>query len=193
MRIVGVGCGPGLLTERAAAIIHEADEVWGSARAIALAACVLRPGCPVHEIEDYRGLRDLPLGAVVLSTGDPMLSGLGYLPGEAEPGISSLQLALARLRIPWTRVAVLTAHGRDHDEAVTAAADEVARGRVVFLIADPAFSVPALADVLAPLGDDIRIAICEDLGYPGERIACGTVAVPPEPSSPLFVVLAGRF
>ena len=86
-----------------------------------------------------------------------------------------------------------TAHGRDHDEALTAAADEVGRGRVVFLIADPTFAVPALADALSPLGNDIRIAICENLGYPGERSACGTVAAPPEPSSPLFVVLAGRF
>lgn len=193
MKIVGVGCGPGLLTARAAAAINAAREIWGSARAIELAADAVRPGCPVHEIEDYRGLRELGPGAVVLSTGDPMLSGLGYLPGDVEPGISSLQLALARLRVPWTRVAVLTAHGRDHDRAVAAAAEEVGRGRVVFLIADPAFPVAALAGALAPLGSDLRIAICEDLGYPGERIVCGTVDDPPAPGSPLFVVLAGRF
>lgn len=193
MRIVGVGCAPGLLTGRAAAIIRDAGEVWGSARAIALAAAELRPGCPVHDIEDYRELRELGPGAVVLSTGDPMLSGLGYLPGEAEPGISSLQLALARLKIPWTRVTVLTAHGRDHVGAVAAAADEVMRDRVAFLIADPAFSVPALAAALAPLAAGIRIAVCEDLGYPDERVACGSPDAPPAPSSPLFVVLAGRF
>lgn len=193
MRIVGVGCGPGRLTPRAAAIIGDADEVWGSARAIGLAADALRPGCPVHEIEDYRGLRDLGPGAVVLSTGDPMLSGLGYLPGEVEPGISSLQLALARLRVPWTRVAVLTAHGRDHDGAVAAAAVEVQRGRVAFLITDPAFPVEALASALGPLGDDIRVAVCESLGYPDERITVGSPVAPPAPSSPLFVVLAGRF
>lgn len=193
MKIVGVGCGPGLLTARAAAIINAAGEVWGSARAIELAADALRPGCPVHEIEDYRGLRELAPGAVVLSTGDPMLSGLGYLPGEVEPGISSLQLALARLRVPWVRVSILTAHGRDHDQAVAAAADEVGRGRVAFLIADPAFPVTALAGALAPMGSDIRIAVCEELGYPEERIECGTVDEPPVPGSPLFVVLAGRF
>lgn len=193
MRIVGVGCGPGLLTPRAGAIVRNADEVWGSARALELAADALRPGCPVHEIEDYRGLRDLPPGAVVLSTGDPMLSGLGYLPGEVEPGISSLQVALARLRIPWTRVAVLTTHGRDHDEALAVAVDEVGRGRVAFLITDPAFPVGLLAAALAPLGDGIRIALCERLGYPDERIAVGTPGAPPEPRSPLFVVLAGQF
>lgn len=193
MRIVGVGCGPGLLTERAAAIIRDALEVWGSPRALDLAAAAIRPGCPQHAIEDYRVLRKLGPGAVVLSTGDPMLSGLGYLPGEVEPGISSLQLALARLRIPWTRVAVVTAHGRDHDEAIAASAGEVARDRVVFLIADPEFSVPALAARLASLGDAVRIAVCEDLGYPEERVAIGPVTAPPAPASPLFVVLAGRF
>jgi len=193
MRIVGVGCGPDLLTERATTIIQEADEVWGSARAIALASRALRVGCPVHEIEDYRNLRELRPGAVVLSTGDPMLSGLGYLPGEVEPGISSLQLALARLRVPWTRVTVLTAHGRDHEQAVVDAVDEIGRDRVVFLIADPAFPVSALAAALAPLGDDIRIAICEDLGYPEERIISGTTRMPPAPSSSLFVLLAGHF
>lgn len=193
MRIVGVGCGPGMLTERATAIIGEADAVWGSPRAIALAASAIRPGCPVHEIEDYRGLRALGPGAVVLSTGDPMLSGLGYLEGEVEPGISSLQLALARLRIPWARVAVIAAHGRDHPAAVDAAAIEVGGGRIAFLIADPAFSVPALATALVPLGGDTRITICEDLGYPAERIVSGTVARPPEPASRLFVVLAGRY
>ena len=193
MRIVGVGCGPGLLTPRAAAIIRDADEVWGSARAIGLAADALCPGCQVHEIEDYRGLRDLGPGAIVLSTGDPMLSGLGYLPGEVEPGISSLQVALARLRIPWTRVAVLTAHGRNHDEAVGSAVSEIERGQVAFLIADPVFPVVSLAEALVPLGDGIRIALCERLGYPDERIAVGTPGMPPGPLSPLFVVLAGRF
>jgi cobalt-precorrin-7 (C5)-methyltransferase len=193
MKIVGVGCAPGLLTERATAVIREAGEVWGSPRALALAAGVLPPGCPVHEIEDYRGLRDLGPGAVVLSTGDPMLSGLGYLPGEVEPGVSSLQLALARFRIPWTRVAVLTAHGRDHEEAVAAAADEIRRGRIAFLIADPTFPVTVLAEAVGSIGAGFRIAVCEDLGYPEERVVCGTTDAPPAPSSPLFVLLGGRF
>lgn len=193
MRIVGVGCGPGLLTERAAAVIREAGEVWGSPRAIELAAGAISPGCPVHEIEDYRGLRGLGQSAVVLSTGDPMLSGLGYLQGEVEPGISSLQLALARLRIPWTRTAIISAHGRDHAMAMDAAAGAIMREQVAFLIADPTFPVSALAAILAPLGGDIRIAVCEDLGYPGERISFGSAGAPPSPVSSLFVVLAGRF
>lgn len=193
MKIVGVGCGPGMLTEEAARSIRQAKEVHGSARAIELVSSVIRPGCAVHEISSYRGLRDLGDDAVVLSTGDPMLSGLGYLCGEIVPGISSLQVALARLHLSWTRVVVLSAHGRDHDAACTEAGVEVARDRTVFLITDPSFSVEALARTVRTGSPDIRIAVCESLGYPDERIAIGTIDDPPVPVSPLFVVVVGRF
>ncbi|MDV2481490.1 cobalt-precorrin-7 (C(5))-methyltransferase [Methanoculleus sp. Wushi-C6] len=190
MKIVGVGCGPGMLTEEAIAAVREATLVYGSARAIALVRDVIPPGCEVREIADYRGLRSLPAHAVVLSTGDPMLAGLGYLPGEVVPGISSLQVAFARLKIPLTRAAVVSAHGKDHAPAVAAAREEVLRGRVVFLIADPAFDVGELAAALPP---EARLAVCENLGYPEERIAVGTAAMPPAPRNDLFVVVAGAF
>ncbi len=190
MKIVGVGCGPGMLTAEAAEVIADASLVYGSARAIALAQEVIPPGCAVHEIADYRGLRSLPDHAVVLSTGDPMLAGLGYLPGDVVPGISSLQVAFARLKVPLAKAAVVPAHGRDHARAVADAREEVLRGKVVFLIADPAFSVGALAAALPP---ETRLAVCEDLGYPEERVAVGTGALPPAPRGDLFVVIAGEF
>jgi len=193
MKIVGVGCGPGQLTPDAVRSIAGADEVFGSARAIALALQAIRPGCPVHEICDYRALRSLGPGAVVLSTGDPMLSGLGYLPGEIVPGISSLQVALARLHLSWTRVTVLSAHGRDHAAAISAAVSEVRRERVAFLVADPTFPVPLLGKSLKSLGEGIRVAVCENLGYPEERVEVGIPSVPPVVQSSLFVVLCGRF
>ncbi|HQD26441.1 MULTISPECIES: cobalt-precorrin-7 (C(5))-methyltransferase [Methanoculleus] len=190
MKIVGVGCGPGMLTAEAARIIAGASLIYGSARAIELARDAIPPECEVHEITDYRSLRSLPDHAVVLSTGDPMLAGLGYLPGEVVPGISSLQVAFARLKLPLTRAAIVSAHGKDHIRAVADAKKEVLAGRVVFLIADPAFKVGALAAALPPR---IRIAVCEDLGYPAERIAVGTAAEPPTPRGDLFVVVAGDF
>ncbi len=190
MKIVGVGCGPGMLTEAAAAAIREATLVYGSERAIALVRDVIPQGCEVHEITDYRSLRSLPAHAVVLSTGDPMLAGLGYLPGEVVPGISSLQVAFARLKIPLTRAAVVSAHGKEHAPAIAAAREEVLRGRVVFLIADPAFDVGAFAAAFPP---ETRLAVCEELGYPDERIAVGTAVEPPAPRGDLFVVVAGEF
>ena len=190
MNIVGVGCGPGMLTEEAAAVIEEATLVYGSSRAIALVRALIRPDCEVHDIEDYGALRSLPAHAVALSTGDPMLAGLGYLPGDVVPGISSLQVAFARLKIPLVRAVVVTAHGKDHARAITDAHEEILRGRVVFLIADPAFDVRALAAALPP---GAQVAVCEDLGYPEERIAVGTGAVPPAVQGGLFVVVAGEF
>ncbi|QYZ79980.1 cobalt-precorrin-7 (C(5))-methyltransferase [Methanofollis formosanus] len=188
MKVVGVGCGPGMLTGEAVRTIGSAALIYGSARAIDLARPAIRDGCEVHEITDYKALRALPADAVVLSTGDPMLAGLGYLGGEVVPGISSMQVAFARLGLSLVKAAVVTAHGKDHAAAVREAAEEVGRGRIVFLIADPEFSVPALA---AALPGEVRIAICEDLGYPNERIAAGTAAEPPAPVSGLFVVVVG--
>ncbi len=179
-----------MLTAEAARVIAGAKLVYGSPRAIALARGAIPPGCEVHEIADYQGLRSLPAGAVVLSTGDPMLAGLGYLPGEVIPGISSLQVAFARLKVPLARAAVVSAHGKDHVRAIAEAREAVIAGRVVLLIADPAFSVGALAAALPP---EIRIAICEDLGYPEERVAVGTAAEPPSVRGDLFVVVAGEF
>ena len=190
MKIVGVGCGPGMLTVEAARIIAGASLIYGSARAIALARDAIPPGSEVHEIADYRSLRSLPHHAVVLSTGDPMLAGLGYLPGDVVPGISSLQVAFARLKIPLAKATVVSAHGKDHDRAIADAREEVVRGKVVFLITDPAFNVGALAAALPP---GARLAVCEDLGYPAERIAVGTAAQPPVPRGALFVVVAGEF
>lgn len=188
MKVVGVGCGPGMLTGEAARVIAAAPLVYGSARAIALARLHIREGCEVHEIDDYKALRSLPADAVVLSTGDPMLAGLGYLGGEVVPGISSMQVAFARLGVSLVRGVVVNAHGKDHAAAIRETAEEIGRGRVVFLIADPAFSVPDLA---AALDGVVRIAVCENLGYPEERIDVGTKEEPPVPASGLFVVVAG--
>jgi len=56
------------------------------------------PQVEYHEIEDYKRISELPDGAVVLSTGDPMLSGLGRFAKAGDaivPGISSMQVVSA--------------------------------------------------------------------------------------------------
>ena len=78
--------------------------------------------------------RDLPEEAVVLSTGDPMLSGLGYLKGRVIPGISSMQVACARLKVSQLKVVPITVHGRSLDP--DAIAFELRRERCVFLLTD---------------------------------------------------------
>ena len=190
MKIVGVGCGPRMLTGEAIGVISRASLIYGSERAIDLAREHIREDCVVRPIDDYRALRSLPVDAVVLSTGDPMLAGLGYLGGEVIPGISSLQVTLARLHLPMAAVSVVVAHGRDHEVAKGEAVAEVARGRAVFLLADPGFDVRDFASsFLSPGPGGVSITLCERLGYPDERVATGTPDNPPIPDCDLFVLL----
>ena len=192
MKIVGVGCGPGLLTEEAIRALRAARRVYGSRRAIEIARPHLPRSAEVHEIRDYSTL-DVPGDAVLLSTGDPMLAGLGEREGEVIPGISSLQLAFARLRLPLVKVAVVDGHGRDPGQAIAETVGEVRRGKIVFLIPDPSFPLVDLVLALQDEGISCTIALCEDLGYPAERIARGTPANPPEIRSRLFSLVIGRF
>ena len=105
MKIVGVGCGPGMLTEQAIREISRASVIYGSDRAIDLAKSIILPGCTVKTIDDFKQLDTLQLdrlpdSTVVLSTGDPMLAGLGYLAGDVVPGISSFQLCCSPVEDP---------------------------------------------------------------------------------------------
>ena len=122
--------------------------------------------CTVRSIDDYKKLPTLPDDAVILSTGDPMLAGLGYLKGEVIPGISSLQIAVARLHIPLSRVAVVVAHGRGHEQGMQDTVDEVKRGKIVFLLADPKFNVSDLYSRLAALSLPLQIAVWRTLPIP---------------------------
>ncbi|OPY36686.1 MAG: cobalt-precorrin-6Y C(5)-methyltransferase [Methanoregula sp. PtaU1.Bin051] len=193
MKIVGVGCGPGFLTEQAIRVIREASLIYGSDRAIRIIQPHIRPGCRVHTIDDFKALPSLPEEAVVLSTGDPMLAGLGYLNGEVIPGISSLQVAAARLRIPLARIIPIVAHGTGHTKGMEQALVELDRGNIVFVIADPKFKCSDLYRRAADLKIPLRIAVCENLGYPDERIITGTIESPPYPSGVLYSLIMGNF
>jgi cobalt-precorrin-7 (C5)-methyltransferase len=192
MKVVGVGCGPGLITEEAAAVISAATLVMGSKRALELAARHIPADCEIRVVSDFSSFHP-PDHAVVLSTGDPMCAGLGYLGGDIVPGISSLQVAASRLRIPLEEISMVLAHGKGHDHAFREARAAIDQGKVAFIVADPKFSTAELAAALTGTRDEVSIAVCEDLGYPAERIAFGPIDNPPRPQSRLFCVLAGRF
>lgn len=193
MKIVGVGCGPGLLTEEAIRMIRNSRQVYGSDRALAIARPYLPKDCTVSVITDYKALHTLPKDAVVLSTGDPMLAGLGYLAGEVIPGISSLQVASARMKIPLHTITTIVAHGSRHDEATGQVLEELGRGRVVFLITDPKFDVEKLYRLLEKTGEPFTVAVCENIGYPDEAITVGKGTDFPHPSRALYSLMIGRF
>ena len=73
--------------------------------------------------------------------------------------------------------------------------DEIGREKIVFLIADPKFDVPELYRRLGAMGltVPVRIAVCEDLGYPLEKILTGDLLAPPLPDADLYSLVIGQF
>lgn len=177
MIIVGVGIGPGMMTQEAGKAIARAGLIYGSKRSIDLARQYIRPDCLVQEIKDYKKLSSLPEDAVVLSTGDPMLSGLGYLPGRVIPGISSLQVACARLKISELNVVPVTVHGRRMNPETVAS--ELSRDKSVFLLTDESTDLEGLCRLLEERGLKKSVVALTDLGYPQEKIVRGSTASPP--------------
>jgi len=192
VKIVGVGVGPGMLTVEAARAIQHAEVVYGSERAIELAAEHIC--CEIKHIKDYSRLHELPDNAVVLSTGDPNLSGLGKFarPGDVViPGISSLQAACARLHIDQSGIVVITAHGRDPAPAAGKLRSAITSGFTVFLLPAYEFGVKQVAEMLLHMGIDVPIAVFERLGYQDERVEVGSVRKPPYVNSQLYCIMVG--
>jgi cobalt-precorrin-7 (C5)-methyltransferase len=189
MKIIGVGAGPDLLTKEAINAIENARIIFGSKRAIELAKEHIK--CDARILIDYT-LQKLPENAVVLSTGDPMLSGLGkYAKNTDEiiPGISSLQIACARLRLEIDTIAVISAHSRDIMIAKERLLIELKNGKSVFLLPDPAFGIKEITGFLKNEGFFKKISICEKLGYTDERIVTGTTDEPPVSGSDMYCVI----
>lgn len=184
-----MGAGPNLLTREAASAIEGAKIIFGSKRAIELAKEHIK--CETHELDDYT-LKSLPNDAVVLSTGDPMLSGLGKFAKKWDvviPGISSLQLACSYLRMDVDGLAVITAHSRDIDAVKTRVISELDEGKNVFILPDAAFGVNELVSLMKHRGLLRKIWVFEKLGYPDEHISEGTTEKPPVASSGLYCIM----
>lgn len=189
MKIVGVGAGPGLLTEEAIFAIENADIVFGSTRAIDLAKEHIK--CEAKILTDYT-LESLPENAVVLSTGDPMLSGLGkYAKKDDEiiPGISSLQIACARLCLEIDRTAVITAHSRNIRIVKKQFLIELRNEKNIFILPDQSFGIKEIGIFMKNNGFQKNLIVCEKLGYPDERIAIGTTDKPPLAISDMYSVV----
>jgi cobalt-precorrin-7 (C5)-methyltransferase len=190
MIVVGVGVGPNMLTQEAIGVISNAPVVYGSKRSIELAEEFIK--CDVHIIKDYKNLHLLPEDAVILSTGDPMFSGLGKFATEKDrvvTGVSSIQAACSRFHVDMSTLAMITAHGRDPAPAKEALIREIGLGKNIFLLPADTFGPKEVAAVLLEMGVNARICIYEDIGYPHERSVCGTVTEPPVNLSDVYCVM----
>lgn len=115
--VVGVGISEEHITEEGKRVIARAEKVYGSKRAVEIARRYIRGEVAVLDRfgeEVYRRIEEESESTdiAVLSTGDPMVAGLGRFFKNAKivPGISSVQIALARLGVDLCDVAVVNAH-----------------------------------------------------------------------------------
>ncbi len=123
-----------------------------------------------------------------------MLAGLRARSAGYVPGISSLQVAFARLGLDLESVSVVHAHGKKFTGGAYAeVVQELKRGKQVFVLADSKFDISRLVKALTDGSEDCRIAVCSDLGYDNERISIGTPKDPPETTSSLYSLVVGKW
>jgi precorrin-6Y C5,15-methyltransferase (decarboxylating) len=183
--VVGItGKGRAALDEALQARIAAADLLCGGARLLAE-----WPDCAGEKlvistnvasvIERLRARGDAR--AVVLSTGDPSLYGIGgalarCLPAdelEIVPGVSSVQLAFARVGLPWDDAVIASAHGRPLAEALGWAR----RAAKLAILTDETNTPAAIAAALLARGiADCRAVVAERLELPGERVTDARLA-----------------
>lgn len=129
---------------------------------------------------------------VLLASGDPLFFGIGrllteYFPAERlafYPQVSSVQLALNRLQIPWQEATILSLHGRGVErlEAVLKQGSPV-----IVVLTDPEHTPTVLAQFIADLRLPVRYQawVCSQLGSPQEQVVPlqeGEDAVFPSPN-----------
>lgn len=187
------GIGPGAkeyITPASKIAVKKSDIVVGSQRAVDLYPEAKEK--IILNVKDLQEKMELAVREVVsgknvtlLSTGDPGFSGmlkpilkifkdrnLDENLIEVIPGISSLQLAAAKMKVPWDDANIMTFHGRENIEDILPI---VNNGKVT--IALPSRSAKDMAQFLMDNGleEDRKIAVCERLSYEDERIVVSTL------------------
>lgn len=182
--VVGAGSGsPGLLTAQARQAIAGCRVFAGAARLLRLADD-LAPGAEsTHAIgADFEEARDFIAGHLeqadvcVLTSGDPgCYSILSYLMKHFKdrirvlPGISSVQLMSARLRLPWQDWRLISLHGRAAE-----ASGEPPSGPVLYFC-DESNPPQAIAGRLLDTMPDCEAAVGAFLGEEEELVREGSL------------------
>jgi len=178
--IVIVGCGPGspdYLSPLARQFVEEAEVLIGASRLLGLFP--EHPGERVVAGADVEGvLREIGLRrrrkVAVLVTGDsglcslaqPVLKRFGRDACQLVPGISSVQVAFARVGLDWLDARIIDAHGASPDIELPTLAGT---GKIAILGGNLG-SLGWVARLAKTLGDGYRIYVCENLTLPEERI-----------------------
>lgn len=183
-----VGIGPGsrdYLTQAALNAVNNSDTVMGSKRALDLFKTDSQKieitaknmnECLKESVDKVKNGKTV----AILSTGDPGFSGvlkpiLNLKSGveiEVIPGVSSVQLCAAKLKIPWDDVDLITMHGKGICEEIL---DIIENGKPSIIL--PNFKPAELAEFLIENGVDEnrKTSVCEKLSYEDEKIVESTL------------------
>ncbi len=182
--VVGVGPGSGeYLLPVARAAVQAADVLVGGQNALALFASLgkeqLRIGSDLEVVLAYIETARQDRRVAVLLSGDPGLFSLlprlrqhlGVDAIAVIPGISSLQLACARLGIKWDDLTVASVHGRGLDGL-----SAIAGARRAAVLTEPKFPPGMVCRYLLEQRSGFQQAwVLADLGLPGEKISHGSL------------------
>ena len=182
-RLIIVGIGPGspdYLLPAAQRAIAQAEVLVGGKRALSSFA---RPDQATYVVgSDMAGLVQFlrqPVAerdVVVMVSGDPGYYSLletlrGQFPPEALqviPGLSSFQVAFARIGLPWQNARVLSAHGRSPEPAALAYTE----GAILSFLTDGKNNPARIAGWLLEKGwpGQSEVWLCKNLSYENEAI-----------------------
>ena len=188
-KIIVAGIGPGsedFITPAALKKIRAAKFLVGGRRALEdfstpnqITCAITRDlDAPINFIREKILLGEV----VVMVSGDPGYYSLldllrkNFPPASIEviPSISAIQLAFAKLALPWHDATLLSFHGRQ--PARTAL--EFSAGKILGLLTDAEFNSATIAKLLLDCGwvEDSSVTICARLSYPDEKIFTTTLA-----------------
>lgn len=179
--IVIVGCGPGApeyLTLAAGRECMDAEVLLGPQRLLDLFAdcqaekiVMDRPAQETLDLIDrMRGQKRL----VVLVSGDPGISSFavkiterfGRAACRVIPGISSVQVAFARLGMDWADARIISAHGRTPNVSE----QELAKFDRIAVLAGSREALEWISSLAAELRNTHEVHLCENLTLVGERV-----------------------
>ena len=184
-KIIVAGIGPGAreyVVPKALKAIENAKVLVGGSRALADFA---REGqktfaikADIKTVMNFIGEELKQNDVVVMVSGDPgyysLLSSLrknfSLEQIKVIPGLSSMQVAFAKIALPWQEASLLSFHGRvPKDEDLV-----YVKGRIIGMLTDNKFNSGRIAEYLIERGWDknARAYICSRLSYPDEKIAC---------------------
>lgn len=189
-KITVAGIGPGdenYITPAALKKIRAAKFLVGGRRALEQFSTPNQITCPVtRDLDtpiDFIREKILLGEVVVMVSGDPGYYSLldllrkKFPPESIEviPSISAMQLAFAKIALPWHDATLLSFHGRQPSRTAL----EYSAGKILGLLTDAEFNSATISQLLIDecgWSKNSSVTICARLSYLDEKIFTGTLA-----------------